>query len=104
MTLQFVGEAIQPSGSIAETPAPATGEPALPPVFNWRGEAVAIERLVRSWKETSPCRSGSREQYVRKHWYEVETAGGRRMKLYFERQARSKSSRTQRWWLFSVES
>jgi hypothetical protein len=39
--------------------------------------------------------------YVRKHWYEVVTASGGTMKLYFERQARRGQKGT-RWWLFSI--
>jgi hypothetical protein len=42
------------------------------------------------------------DEYVRRHWFRIRTASGKEMKIYFERQARSQSSRKQRWWIFSV--
>jgi hypothetical protein len=39
--------------------------------------------------------------YVRKHWYEVATAFGGTMKLYFDRQPRG-GRNSPRWWLFSI--
>ena len=56
----------------------------------------------REWRETGPCHHGSGEQYVRKHWYEIEDERGRMMKLYFERQPRGKQSKA-RWRLFSLQ-
>lgn len=103
MSRRFVGDPLVPALG-EETPAPAAGDPALPRSFTWRGEELRVATVHRSWKETGPCRSSPRERYVRKHWFEVDTTEGRRVRLYFERQARSKSSRLQRWWLFSVES
>jgi phosphoribosylglycinamide formyltransferase-1 len=80
----------------------AAGEPGLPRCFTCKGRTVEIRDVVRSWKETSPCRHGSGEAYVRKHWFEVVTASGDTMKIYFERQARGKREIKKRWWLFSV--
>jgi len=34
---------------------------------------------------------------MRKHWFEVLTDSGHTMKIYFERQPRSRSSRSRRW-------
>ena len=79
----------------------AAGEPGLPGAFVWRGRTIAIARVCRAWRETGPCRSGSPETYVRKHWYEVEAATGERLKLYCERQPRG-GRRAPRWWLLSV--
>jgi hypothetical protein len=98
---QFIGEAIQPVQGTADAARMARGEPGLPRQFRWRSEVVQIAQVLGVWKETGPCRHGSGEQYVRKHWFEVLTDSGVRMKIYFERQARS--STKQRWWLFSVE-
>jgi hypothetical protein len=112
---QFVSEAIEPVGATFDTGRMARGEPGLPGEFIWRGRTVRIVKVLRSWKETGPCRNGSDEQYVRKHWYEVATASpltppstrGREgsvrgvMKIYFERQPRGRH-KTQRWWLFSL--
>jgi hypothetical protein len=103
MAEQFVGEAIRPVVATCDTARMAAGGPGLPRAFVWRGRTVEIQTVLRSWRETGPCRNGSGERYVRKHWYEVITNSGSRMKLYFERQSRSRAARRQRWWLFSVE-
>jgi len=103
MAEQFVSEAIRPVVATCDTSRMAAGEPGLPRAFLWRGQTIEIAELMRSWRETGPCRNGSGESYVRKHWYEVVTSSGSRMKIYFERQARTRGTRGQRWWLFSVE-
>jgi hypothetical protein len=103
MPEEFVGEAIQPVAETIDTSRMAMGQPGLPRQFRWRTEVVTIARVVSTWRETGPCRHGSGEQYVRKHWFEVETDSGATMKIYFERQARSAKKRKERWWLFSVE-
>jgi phosphoribosylglycinamide formyltransferase-1 len=78
------------------------GEPGLPRRFLWRGEMVEITRVLRVWRETGPCRHGSDERYVRKHWYQVATLAHGTMKLYFDRQAR-RGGKKARWWLFSMD-
>jgi phosphoribosylglycinamide formyltransferase-1 len=99
---KFISESIKPV--IARTAAGemATGGPALPLEFIWRGKALEIARVIDHWHETGPCKHGSGERYVRKHWFEVETADHRKAKIYFERKARGKQL-TERWWLFSIE-
>jgi hypothetical protein len=98
---QFIGEAIEPIIETMDTGRMAAGGPGLPRQFRWRGDTVSVTRVLRTWRETGPCHHGSGEQYVRKHWFEVETDAGAKMAIYFERQARSRSRK--RWWLFSVE-
>jgi hypothetical protein len=99
---QFIGEAIQPVTETIDAARMARGEPGLPRQFRWGAEVVRITQVLRAWKETGPCRHGSGEQYVRKHWFEVATDSGGKMKIYFERQPRSAAKK--RWWLFSTES
>ena len=101
---QFISERIEPCADSFAASRMATGEPGLPSVFSWRGDRYEIGRVVRQWKESSPCRHGSTERYLRKHWYLVETTDGTMMKVYFERQARSKSQTRLRWWLYTVSS
>lgn len=103
MTEQFISEAIAPVTATSDTSRMARGEPGLPREFIWRGETIRITTLLRAWRETGPCSHGSPEVYARKHWYEVLTDSGRRMKLYAQRQARGRAGRANRWWLFSVE-
>jgi len=98
---RFVSEAVRPVAGSCDTARMAAGEPGLPRAFVWHGRTLVITRVCRAWRETGPCRSGSPEAYVRKHWYEVEADSGERLKLYCERQPRG-GRRAPRWWLFSV--
>jgi len=101
MTEHFVSESIQPVTATHDTARMATGEPGLPQEFVWRGRTIKVATVLRTWRETGPCRHGSGERYVRKHWYEVATGPRETMKIYFERQPRG-PRRGERWWLFSV--
>ena len=102
MKKQFVGEPLEPVAGTMDTRRMARGEPGLPKRFVWRGAEHEVAEVLEQWKETSGCRHGSDEQYVRKHWYRIRTAGGLEMKLYFERQARSGRERMKRWWVHTV--
>ena len=96
----FVSEAIIPT-SLA---APAViGDPGIPIRFRWRDDEYEIARIIEKWKTAGDCRHGSGERYVRRHWFRVETTGGTEMRIYFERQARSKQNK-KRWWLASTQS
>ncbi len=99
---EFVGERLEPLGGTFDRGAMAQGEPGLPRAFRWRGGEHAVAEVLERWKTTGACRSGSDEQYVRKHWYRVRTAAGVEMTLYFERQPRSGRERKSRWWVFKV--
>ncbi len=99
----FVSESVRPVASTADTGSMAGGGPGFPEAFVWRGERLRVVAILRTWKETGPCRHGGGEQYVRKHWFEVETGSHGRAKIYFERRARGRDV-SKRWWLFSVSS
>ena len=102
MANRFICEPIQPvTGSMAARML-ARGEPAAPERFAWRNTEYTVVEVLAAWRETSPCKTGGDEQSARKHWFQVRTADGTEMKLYFERQPRSKRQRTTRWWLHSV--
>jgi len=98
----FIGEAVEPDAATFDTKAMAAGGPGLPRRFTWRGTTYEVAEVLKTWRETGPCTSGSPEQYVRKHWFEVRAASGEVMTLYFERQARSGRERKRRWWLFTL--
>lgn len=98
----FVCERIIPDPGSFDARAAASGEPALPLRFSWRGETMDVEEVLDTWKDTGPCSHGSGERYIRKHWYLVRTGGGKVMKIYFERQARSKRDLKARWWLYTL--
>ncbi len=98
---EFVGEPLKAVGALEGGRSPI-GAPLLPGSFEWRGRRYAVTEVLRRWKSTSQCTSGSDEQYVRKHWFRVRTSDGTEMELYFERQARSRRDRARRWWLYTV--
>jgi hypothetical protein len=102
MVEQFISEAIQPVIETIDTTRMAAGEPGLPRQFRWRSQIINITQVLSTWRETGPCHHGRGEQYVRKHWFEVSTDSGMKMKIYFERQSRS-ANKKNRWWLFSAE-
>ncbi|MCX7891508.1 MAG: DUF6504 family protein [Burkholderiales bacterium] len=101
MSERFVSEPIQPVVATADASRMAAGEPGLPAEFSWRGRPLVVARVLASWRETGPCRHGSGERYVRKHWYEIATPAGETMKIYFERQPR-RGQRASHWRLYSV--
>ncbi|HEY5973683.1 MAG TPA: DUF6504 family protein [Geobacteraceae bacterium] len=101
MRERYVGEDLVPVTATADTSRMAAGEPGLPREFLWRGRTVEVVAVLRSWHDTGQCSHGSPELYVRKHWYELETADDGRMKVYFDRQPR-KGHRGARWRLFSI--
>ena len=102
MTEQFISETIEFSPATANASPMVAGEPGLPRRFVWRRKAYDVDEVLEKWTESGPCRNGSGEMYLRKHWYAIKTTTGERMKLYFERQPRSKQQRRARWWLYTV--
>lgn len=101
MSEQFIGAAIQPVAGTIDAARMSTGEPGLPRQFRWRAQTIQITRVLKTWRETGPCHHHSGERYVRKHWFEVLIDSGETMKIYFERQPRSRRAKD-RWWLFTV--
>jgi hypothetical protein len=99
---ELISESIMPVAGTFDTGAMARGEPGLPARFVWRKKEYIVAEILGKWKETSPCRSGGKERYVRKHWYKVRTANGLIMRIYFERKSMPRSQRQVRWWLYSL--
>ena len=99
----YVGEAIRPVAETFDAARMAAGGPGLPGEFVWRDRRVRVQRVIGEWRETAPCRHGSGERYVSRHWFDVLADDGSEMRLYFERRARGRALAA-RWWLFSVTS
>jgi phosphoribosylglycinamide formyltransferase-1 len=98
----FVGEQVHPEpGSFAGAAAMARGQPGLPARFTWRDTSFAVVELLRQWTTTGPCRHGSGERYVRRHWFQVQVSPTAVMTLYMDRQARDRRRPKARWWLYS---
>ena len=98
---EFVSEPITPVAGSFDTVSMAAGEPGLPARVMWRGAEYEVIRVLDAWKTTGPCRHGSGEQYVRRHWFRVVTADGAEMELYFDRQPRVRQ-KSHRWWLATI--
>jgi phosphoribosylglycinamide formyltransferase-1 len=99
----LVSESVRPTGGTFDTGAMARGEPGLPARFVWRKQEYSVVQILDKWKETSPCKTGAKEKYVRKHWYKIQTSSGEIMKMYFERQPLAKNQRKTRWWLYTIK-
>ncbi len=102
MNEHLISEPIRPLQFETAPTGFVAGEPAVPQRFAWRGEEEVVRDVLERWKELSPGTAAMPDRYVRKHWYRIRTESGKEMKIYFERQARSKGAAKQRWWLFSV--
>jgi len=102
-TDQFVSEPIHPVESTFDPSGMVRGEPGLPKRFTWRDDDYVVAEVLATWKEDGPCKSGSSEMYLRKHWYRVATEQGLEMTLYFQRQPRSKGQSKTRWWLYTIK-
>ena len=105
MAEQFVSEPIKPITEVVAARSFEIGAPLLPAQFIWRGRILCAREILEQWKETSPCKHGSGELYVRKHWFRLRTEEGEELKIYFERQpraSRSSAKNSPRWWLFSL--
>ncbi len=100
---QFVSEPITPIAESMDFRPALSGAPAIPNQFTWRGQTYTIARIISQWKEDGPCKSSAKEQYLRKHWLHIQTTDNHEMKIYFERQARTKSQSKKRWWLYTIK-
>ena len=102
MKEEFVSEPIQPVAGTAEPTGMVRGEPGFPKRFIWRDTEYVLAEILRTWKESLPCKSGCGEKYLRKHWFSIRTTEGSQMSVYFDRQPRSKRQSKARWWLYTL--
>ena len=100
---KFISEQLEPHSGSFNASAMARGGPGLPSGFTWRNRKMVLTEVLDHWKESGPCRHGSREHYVRKHWYKIRTEDHQIAALYFDRQSRSASQKMRRWWLYTLE-
>lgn len=100
--MTFVSEPITPIMESMDTARMARGGPGLPMRFVWRGTEYEVAQVLETWRELSPCHSGADERYVRKHWFKVVTSDNDTMRIYCERQPRTRQQRKKRWWLYSI--
>jgi len=94
---QFASEPISPVPGAADPTAMAHGEPSVPKAFVWREQRFDVARVLATRRAMGQDRG---DTYLRRHYYDVETADGVRMTLYFERNPSDRSKR-KRWWLYT---
>jgi RimJ/RimL family protein N-acetyltransferase len=94
----FVSERITPAPGSADIAALAAGEPGVPTSFRWRGQRFEVVRQKSSSRGMGTDRG---DVYVRRHYFEVETADGLSMTVYFERNP-SDRSKKKAWWLYTL--
>ncbi|MFA5362588.1 MAG: DUF6504 family protein [Candidatus Omnitrophota bacterium] len=102
MPEQFISEPIQPVPGSFDTRFMTGGVPGLPREFFWRGEKLTVSEVLRTWRTTGPCRHGSKEQYARRHWFEIKTASSGIMKIYFDKGTHGKR-KEMGWFLFTID-
>jgi len=93
--VRFVGEAIEPLGAFAAD-GTASGEPAVPSSFRWRGETLEVTSIAATRRGLKEDRG---EKYLQKHYYDVTLAGGRTATIYMDRHAKPNAPR---WWLYTI--
>ena len=93
---KFIGCAIVPTGEGFITPASGS-EPPVPNAFLWEGRRLAVKAVLRAWRSTKTDRG---DNYLKRHWFELETNEGERLEVYFDREARRNDAK---WWLYTVQ-
>ena len=119
-TCEFVSEPLTPDQGAGLASASPPGEPAVPGRFTWRGDCWLLRGVLRKWTTSGPCRNGSAEKYLRRHYYQVHVTGqdgryvsaspGRSdrprelvLTIYFERQPRRGQSPKARWYVYTID-
>lgn len=93
MTEEFIGEQLRPLAGSFDAAGMSHGQPGLPHRFTWRGRQYALAGVIRQWKTSGPCRHGSGEMYLRRHWFEIVAQPcNEQQRRSQEQEARSKAS------------
>jgi phosphoribosylglycinamide formyltransferase-1 len=100
---EFVCEELIPVTGSGDAAMMSHGEPGLPGRFTWRGVAYEVVGVIETWKTQGPCRHGSGEMYLRRHWYRIQVRPHRIMTVYCDRQAKNRRKPKSRWWVYTVE-
>ena len=92
---KFVGSPLAPAGDGFITPA-AGSEPPVPRAFLWDNRTLVITTVLRSWRSTKTDRG---DAYLKRHWFELQTASGEKIEVYYDRESRRSAAR---WWLYTI--
>jgi len=93
---RFISRPIHPQGDRFVTPS-ANGEPPLPAVFRWDEGTIEVRAIRRWWRTTKTDRG---DAYLKRFWFELETAAGEVVEIYFDRDAKRGQPH---WWLYTVD-
>jgi hypothetical protein len=93
---KFVSRPIAPAGDGFITEASGS-EPPVPRAFIWDGGTLAITAVLRSWRSSKTDRG---DNYLKRHWFELETSDGATIEVYYDRESRRGSSP---WWLYTIQ-
>ncbi len=96
----FICEPMTPVAGTGDAAGMARGEPGLPKLFTWRAKEYRISSVIRNWKSSGRCRNGSREMYLRRHWYKILTEPPMIMTIYCDCQAKNRKHPKARWWVY----
>ena len=100
---EFICEPLKPQPGTGDTAAMSGGEPGLPAIFTWRDVKYSVAGVIRKWKSSGPCRHGSGEMYLRRHWYRILTDPPMIMTVYCDRQPKDRQRPKARWWVYTIE-
>jgi len=100
---EFICEELVPIAGTADAAMASRGEPGLPRRFLWRGVEYELVGVIETWKTQGPCRHGSGEMYLRRHWYKIEVRPHQIMTVYCDRQAKDRRRPKSRWWVYTLE-
>jgi len=99
---EFVGEELTPEAGSGDAAMASHGEPGLPRRFQWRGRSYEVVGVIDKWKTQGPCRHGSGEMYLRRHWYRIQVSPHAVLTVYCDRQAKDRRKPKSRWWVYSA--
>lgn len=92
---RFVSAPLTPAGEGFLTAADASAPP-IPKAFSWKEGELHVTSVLRSWRSTKTDRG---DTYLKRQWFELETADGSHVEVYYDREARKGASH---WWLYTI--
>ncbi|HEX3368065.1 MAG TPA: DUF6504 family protein [Candidatus Cybelea sp.] len=93
---RFVSAPIVAAANGFVTP-PSGSEPPVPRLFRWRERTLEVASVLRTWRSTKTDRG---DVYLKRHWFELQTATGAKLEVYFDREARRGAPQ---WWLYAID-
>jgi Family of unknown function (DUF6504) len=93
---KFVSQPLVPKGDGFLTAAGGS-EPPVPSAFLWADRTLVITAVLRTWRSTKTDRG---DAYLKRHWFELETACGQKIEVYYDRQSQRGGSQ---WWLYTID-